>query len=59
MMSLTVLLSVGFLTFLMVFLTIGSYRAYVKKVEEKDRPKLIIAKGYRTRERRGSIRNTP
>lgn len=50
-MSLTALLGVGFLTFPMVFLTIGSYRTYVKKLQEKKRPKLVITKGYRTRER--------
>lgn len=50
-MGLTSLLGVGFLTFFILFLTIGSYRTYKIKLEKEKRPKLIIAKGYRTRER--------
>lgn len=50
-MSLITLFGVSFLTFVILFLTIGSYRTHQKKLEKKKHPKLIIANGFRTRER--------
>lgn len=48
-MSLTTLLAIGFLTFLMLGLAIASAREYSNEQARKHRSRLIIEEGYRSR----------